>query len=257
MKLQPEVFNDYIEMYKKNGYKFAVEEKRNNKKICFENQIIRKKKNVTVKQVRSKKAQSLIGQVKKQANQYILKNNFQIPIVHNYYFATQKNTDIYKELENGTQLLHIDVKHCYWRIAYNFGIISKNLYKRYATDKDMKLIRNIALACLVSQTKKTFYNFDGNNKSEFSVTEDISIYQLIYRNIRYTAYNLLGYLFLKLQNFAYFYRIDGILILDNTKAQKTVCEYFENQGFNYEINKCYKLNDTQFYNIDKEKTVLL
>lgn len=132
---------------------------------------------------------SLFANVKKSINKHLLENSFDIDKIEKKYDSTFTNRLLFDSLPIGTQFDYIDVKHCYWRIAYLNGYISENYYKKILENPDLKIYRNMALSCIIAPKSVEYYE-DGLLVNV--IEEDTSIYHTIYENIRFKAWNIFG-----------------------------------------------------------------
>ena len=163
-------FND-VEKFKENlvGRKltFQVERKRNEtsflvngKKIAKANQ----KNSVNTANVKNKKLiLNIFASVKKSINRYLEKCNFTYDKKEKIYDSSFINRILFDELPNGSVFYYIDVKHCYWRIAYLNGYISESYYNKILKDPELKLYRNMALSCIIAPRIIDYY--ENNNQA--------------------------------------------------------------------------------------------
>jgi Na+/phosphate symporter len=73
---------------------------------------------------------SLFANVKKSINKHLVENGLEINKIEKKYDSTFTNRLLFDSLPIGTSFYYLDVKHCYWRIAYLNGYISENYYKK-------------------------------------------------------------------------------------------------------------------------------
>jgi len=124
-------FND-VEKFKENlvGRKltFRVERKRNETSFLVNGKRIAKanqRNSVNTSQNHnSKLILNIFASVKKSINRYLEKSNFTYDKKEKIYDSSFINRILFDELPNGSVFYYIDVKHCYWRIAYLNGYIS-------------------------------------------------------------------------------------------------------------------------------------
>lgn len=213
-----------------------------------------------MKALHSGRGRSVIGNVRKSVNAYIINHNFNIPPVELMHAPTSSFPDRFKAMQNGEEFFYVDIKHCYWRVAYLMGLIPKNLYVAYKDSDDHKITRNIALSTLASTRKREYYEARqpherGYPESKLLYTiECVSDhYKQIYTNIRYTAYNLMGSIFMEVERDSLGYHIDGIFVTEESLG--TVRTILKNRNYNYRTIKCSKLNNQEYlYNGDETKT---
>jgi hypothetical protein len=254
-------FND-VEKFKENlvGRKltFRVERKRNEmaflvngKKIAKANQ--RNSVNTSANQ-NSKSILNIFATVKKSINKYLEKNNFEVEKKQKIYESSFLNRILFDELKNGTTFYYIDVKHCYWRIAFLNGYISESYYNKILKDPDMKLFRNMALSCIIAPRIMDYYK-----KGNFinTIQEDTQLYQDIYENIRFTAWNIFGKLCFekigKENTIGYF--TDGIMVFE--KDVNLVKTTLSRAKLQFKVVKCIKVKHKHYMNTDTSKVIRL
>lgn len=198
-------------------------------------------------ELKSKKARKLMRLVRSSVTRYIKKNNLSVTEIKKEYPVVFTNRLFWESIPDGTEFYIIDAKHCYWRIAYLQNYIGETLYKNYAEDKEMKMVRNISLAILNSYHKKEYYR-EGEKLIE--VECDISLYSRVYNNIRYFSYNLCGQIRNALDDACFAYRTDGVFLLKPglTRAKKI----FEANNLLYKIEKCVKIDNKTYSVSDGE-----
>jgi hypothetical protein len=172
---------------------FLVQRKRNEMNIYVEGKRIAKfrgKNSMSgVDKEDSKHILNLFATVKKSINKYIVDNDFQIPVIPKKYDSVFTNRLLFDQLPIGSEFYYVDVKHCYWRIAYLQGYISEYFYLKVLDNPELKIFRNMALSCIIAPKKMEYYT---NGKLIWEVEEDTDIYNQIYENIRFTAWNIFG-----------------------------------------------------------------
>lgn len=229
---------------------FTIERKRNEiifvsngKKIAKANS----KNTVNSKTEEKGNILNLFANVKKSINKYIIKNNFDIKPTQKLHDSSFTNRILFDSLPKGFVFYYVDVKHCYWRIAYLNGYISENYYKKILLKPDLKIYRNMALSCIIAP--KTVEYYEGGELINI-IEEDTTIYQTIYENIRFKAWNIFGTLCFdkigKEKTIGYY--TDGIMILseDLDKVKATLTR----NKLQYRITKCIKTKDRQWMNCD-------
>jgi hypothetical protein len=234
-----------LEIYKSNLIRrkktFCVEAKRNEKYVKLNGKKVAKlKNNTSVKTLvreDSMKVLNLFASVKKSINSYLVKNQFDIEKIDKKYNSSFRNTHLFNSMPIGTEFVNVDVKHCYWRLAYLMGYISPYYYDKVLNQPDMKLWRNMALSCIIAPKKVEYYV---KGESVHTITEDTRMYEQVYENIRFYAWNLFGRLchekIGKEKCLGYF--TDGILIYpEDLPKVKTVLARHKLQ---YRVIKCEK-----------------
>ncbi len=189
------------------------------------------------KDLHTKEARRLMGQVRASVTRYIKKKNFVVPAIKKEYPVVFTNRLFWESIPDNTEFYIIDAKHAYWRIAFLQGYINEKLYLKYADNKEFKTVRNISLAILNSTIKKEYYSY-GDKICE--VVCDTGLYHQVYDNIRYFSYNLCGEIRNKLDDSCFAYRTDGVFILKPGLARAK--KMFEDAGLFYKIDKCAKID---------------
>jgi len=228
---------------------FVIERKSGNRSIFINgHRYTSQRKKAYMKEVNSKTGRSIIGNVRRHVNDYVRRHKFNIKEVELKHKSTMTYKARFKDLPDGQKFYYVDIKHCYWRIAYLIGVIPKGLYNKYRDD--YKLTRNIALSTLVSQPQREYY-IDGELINTITCENDI--YKKIYKNIRYTAYNNMGSIFEAVNDHSLGYHIDGIYVLEPGLAE--VRRLLKNRNYPYRTINCEKLNDKEYrYGEDEVKT---
>ena len=190
---------------------------------------------------------NLFASVKKSINKFILNKHLQIEPITKKYDSSFTNRILFDSLPLGTTFYYIDVKHCYWRIAYLNGYISENYYKKILEKPDLKIYRNMALSCIIAPKTVEYYD---KGKLINAVEEDTGIYQTIYENIRFKAWNLFGSLcFEKIgKEKTIGYYTDGIMIMSEN-VDKVKATLSRNK-LQFRITKCIKTKHRQWMNCD-------
>jgi len=224
---------------------FIIEKKRNTTNIISNNKIVGICRDYSVKNnSRELKKQiiTLFGQVQKQVNKHIVEQDFNIPTIIQNNSPVFSNYPLYNSLKTDESFFYVDIKHCYWRIAFLQGLITEKLYEAILLRDDMKIFRNMSLSCIVAPKSREYYS---KGKLIQEIEEDREIYQTIYNNIRFTAYNLMGEIQNKLGNeFLIGYRTDAIICLEDVLADVT--EVILKNNFDYRVNECFKVDNKHF-----------
>ena len=251
-----------IEKYKENlctrKLSFFVERKRNEtsfllngKKIAQADQ--RNSVN-TSKKEDAKSILNIFASVKKSINKYLQKTDFTFEKKTKIYDSSFVNRILFDNLPLGTKFYYIDIKHCYWRIAYLNGYISESYYNKILQQPELKLYRNMALSCIIAPKIVDYYE---NGKFINTIKEDTQVYIDIYENIRFTAWNILGKLCYekigKENTIGYF--TDGIMIFE--EDINVVKSTLARAKFQFIINKCIKVKSKHYMNCETNKVVRL
>lgn len=190
---------------------------------------------------------SLFSQVKKCINKHLmhqLKNNTNIDIVESTHPSQYFNRLLFYEMADGEEFYLIDVKHCYWRIAYLKGYIDKKVYESVIKNIDpkFKLWRNMSLSCIIAPKRVQYYV---NGRDKGLIEEDTTIYKIIYSNIRFTAWNLFGKICDRIgKENVLGYNTDGIMVFQ--KDIPKVTSSLAQNKLKYTLKKCYKSGFNKF-----------
>lgn len=177
--------------------------------------------------------------LKKQAIKYFIKNKNVIVPIEKKHIVVFRNGRLYDSLENDAEFYCIDIRHCYWRIAYLIGWISKGIYEKYINQKEL---RNKSLGS-IQASKKVIYVKDGIVINEFE--ESNELFKILYTNVRHTAYNVVGDIAKSIGlNCVLKYNMDAIFIFekDISKVQK----WFNKNKLFYKIKLCNKVDNIQY-----------
>jgi hypothetical protein len=246
---------DNLKQFKKNllarKVPFTIERKRN-EVIFISNgkRIAKAESKNTLSHAKSEETRnilSLFANVKKSINKHLILKGFEINQVEKKYDSTFSNRLLFDSLPNGTSFYYIDVKHCYWRIAFLNGYISENYYKKILLNPDLKIYRNMALSCIIAPKSVEYYE---NGKLINVIEEDTGIYHTIYENIRFKAWNLFGSLCFekvgKEKTIGYY--TDGIMVLTDDVAK--VKATLSRNKLQFTMTKCIKTKHRQWMNCD-------
>lgn len=246
---------DDLDIYKLNLIKrkksFSLERKRNEMNIFCDGKHIAKFKNKNsinhLGKDDGKVILNLFATVKKSINKYLLDSNFKVQRVHKKYDSTYTNRILFDELPIGSEFYYLDVRHCYWRIAYLKGYISEYFYLKVLENPELKIFRNMALSCIIAPKRKEYYR-EGNLIWE--IEEDTRIYNDIYESIRFTAWNIFGTLaFEKIgKEKTIGYYTDGIMIFKEDIP--LVRSVLARQKLQFSIVKCKKVEHRYYLNTE-------
>lgn len=239
-------FNVAVTQMCKKFKTFVVEKKRAKVRIFGSDGVVmyfnqKKKNDAFKKEDNYREIVSLIGNVQRSMDKYIQEKDFDIPKIQAKNTSYFTDRDLYRSLPKDIRLAYVDISHCYWRIAYNDKIISEKLYQNVLKKPHLKTYRNLALSCIIASVKREYYKC-GQKLNEIS--EDRKPYRIIYDNIRYTSYNLVGDVYRKYQKKALGYRTDAVIVFP--EIAKKVKEIFEKNNFKSKITYIRKYDDTHF-----------
>jgi hypothetical protein len=231
---------------------FNVESKRGDKNIVINGKktakLSRRNSIDYLDKNESKKIVSLFASVKKSINRFLFKNDFSIAEIEKKYGSVFVNRGLFDALPIGTQFRYVDVKHCYWRIAYLKGYITKYYYDKVLEKPDLKLFRNMALACIIANKQVEYFK---SGMLVATISEDNSLYECVYRNIRHTAWNLFGSLaFEKIgEDNCIGYFTDGIMVFENDL--KKVTTVLARHKLQHRIILCEKTAHREYVYVDE------
>lgn len=197
--------------------------------------------------LQNKTARNLLKTVRASVTRYIKAVDYQVPVIEKKFPSIFTNRFFWQSIPVNTDFYIIDAKHAYWRIAYLLGYISKKIYNNYAENKELKTVKNIALAILNSTHKKEYFV---SGKKIHEIECDNSPYKQAYNNIRYFSYNLCGELRNSLDDSCFAYRTDGVFILK--PGLHDAKKIFEKHNLLYKIEKCVKISDKSYSTADGE-----
>ncbi len=184
---------------------------------------------------------NLIRIVHAQVNKHIKSKGFLIDEVPHVFSSINIKKALYSTYPDGYCFYHVDIKHAYWRFAYLLGYITYATYTKYKDDPDYKLARNIALSTLSTKKKRKYY-------SQGKFINQILSYDIcswtIYKNIRYSTYNICGEINKMLGDKCLAYRVDGVIILG--EALSIVKEFMRINKLYFKVIECQKANDFQY-----------
>lgn len=241
-----ESFNNYVNFIIKMGKPYSFRVRNGFKEIIWDkvnNMGGRYKCYLTPEQLKNL---WVFGLVKRDVKKQLIKN--QPPILLSQYSKVSKNYDSYRDLETGELFYGTDMNHAYWRVAFNEGYISKKTYEKLLVP-EYKLLRNKALACLVSQD--TVKYFDENNNLLSVEYLDKQELEAAYRDIRNKTYKLLRDCEILLGDNFIKYSTDCIYYKDDLRS--VVESYFVANGIEFKTFECFKMDNTYFMEIDEPK----
>lgn len=186
------------------------------------------------------------AQVAKQINKYIEEEGGSIEPIEQRHPSSYTNHDKWSKMRVGAEFYYVDVKHCYWRIAHALlGYITQRLYDKALAMEDFKRQRNMSLSLIVAPKKWLYYV---NGEPALLVEEDKTQHEIIYANIRHTAWNIMGDLMLLLGQMCIGYRTDGIMV--TRLALRGTKDYLDSYNLYYTVKKCKKADDRHY--LDEE-----
>jgi hypothetical protein len=244
-KIEGKVFGSYIKSFSDQKKTFIVERKRSIKTIIIGSKYIilqRNKNQLKNQKVKKSKITSLFAQVAKCVNAYIIKSGLTVKKVKQKSTSSYTNRRKYREMKDNAKFYYVDIAHCYWRVAFLQNYISENLYKTVLNTADLKLYRNMALACIVAPKGREYYI---RGVKVMEIYEDKSLHRIIYDNIRFTAYNLMETIKREVGEHCIAYRTDGIMV-DSKKGLEMVKKLIKENNFDYTVTECTKIDELSY-----------
>ena len=113
------------------------------------------------------------------------------------------------------------------------------MYESILEKPHLKTYRNMALACIVAPASRDYYI---NGEKVLEIEEDKNLHRLIYDNIRFTCYNLMGDIASVVgEEYVIGYRTDGIMVLPEKREE--VISLIQEQDFMCTEKKIIKVDD--------------
>jgi|WetSurMetagenome_2_1015567.scaffolds.fasta_scaffold255057_2 hypothetical protein len=192
-------------------------------------------------------ARKIMTETRSSATRYIRKHLDSIIPIERKAPVTYINRELWISMPVNSIFYLCDANHCYWRVAYTLGYISKKLYLKYCDNPEFKTLRNIALAILNSSIKREYFR---KGKLTHSISCDISLYQQLYTNIRHYTYNNSGQVLDKCPELCIAYRVDGVYVLP--KGLNATMTIFKKNNLLYKTQKCIKIDSNNYSTADGE-----
>ena len=195
------------------------------------------------------------GQVKRQINNFIKKQDYNIRPIENTHPVREK-TNKHEDIKIGDRFLSVDIRNCYWQLMYKFGYINENLFEKYNLNEDYKKQMLMSLTITVSVKTKQFY-FDTfiPHTPDLEVDCENQIYQVLFDNVRYTTYNIMGDIANNVLGGDFInYNTDGIYIKLDKKELSKVVKALNKQGLRSRTTICEKISKTEFRKVNDIKS---
>lgn len=244
-------FNKIEGILKTRGIPYYVEQKRSTVILfeCGRAAYQMEKPNIALSDLKGKEKfyiLSIISRVKQQATKY-LKNNPDYEIVRQRHSAVFRNRPLYDRIEE--DFWEVDIKHCFWRIAFLRNYINEKLYLEVLGQGDrLKQYRNMALSCMVAPKMRRF-SIPGQ-EPRFD-TENTEGHKHLYDNIRLSSYNMMGDILYEVgEENVITYRTDGIFVTH--KVLSRVCKKLRRMGMFYTIRRCTKHGNNEIKSVDQK-----
>jgi hypothetical protein len=199
----------------------------------------------------------LFNMVRKDANMFIKdKKRIILPTKH----RTQEfNKHLEEEdpiVDMEVPIVGMDVNHAYWKIAYNFGIISERTYLKGLDTTSMqiklarghidsvtykqyeKILKGARLAALSTLGAPKIFNIikDGELTDKTITVGGSKILQDTYRLIRYTCFDYMQQCKELLGKYDFiYYKTDAIYFLDHPVNRMVVKEFFKDKGISTKL----------------------
>jgi hypothetical protein len=133
-------------------------------------------------------------------------------------------------IRGGREIVMVDIKACYWTIAYHAGIINEKTYYKYLASKEMRLFS-------IGNLKKSKRSamMQGGRVIKGTETEEKNPHEWVWNYVVYVAYEL----FTKINNAigrnAFMYKTDCVYA--SPEHLDTICEILKEEGFDYKVEK--------------------
>jgi hypothetical protein len=244
-KIESKVFGGYVKSLADQRRTFIVEKKRSVKSILIGTKyiILQKNKNqLKNDKVNKTRITSLFAQVAKCVNAYIIKSELTVKKIKQIGTSSYTNRKKYRLMKDDAKFYYVDIAHCYWRIAFLRDYISETLYKNILETEDLKLYRNMALACIVAPKGREYWI---RGEKILEIYEDKTLHRIVYDNIRFTAYNLMDIIKKEVDEHCIAYRTDGIMV-DSKKGLEMVKKLITEHNFSYTVTECTKIDELTY-----------
>lgn len=191
-------------------------------------------------------------QVKNQVKDYLLKIK-EPAAIEAKHSTTGRDHKAFKEIKDGEAFYSVDINHAYFQVLRKLGYITEEFYDLYKDQEQYKQAFIFACSWLESKAKVYSYRMGilmkviDKSKSEKGL-------KVIYDNVRHTVQNLLGEIYEQIGSGAVAYLTDEIFI--KKEALPFVKEYFRNAGYEFKINICRKISDTELNRANKKSLKL-
>jgi len=252
LKLEQKDFNGFVKELKDRKSKFIIDRKRTVSSVIMGGKFfaLSRNKNHIGKDEKKTEIISLFAQVAKAVTSYIEKNEFNVEKIPQRHPSSSTNRIKYSKMKIGSEFWYVDVSHCYWRIAYLRKYITPKLYENVLKKPELKIYRNMALACIVAPRRREYYD---NGKMLLEVSEERTLWKRVYDNIRFISYNLMGDISKQVEKNFIAYRTDGIMV--TKPALSKVKKLLSESGFDYTVTRCIKIDDGHYYYGKKVKKI--
>jgi hypothetical protein len=235
-----------------NKETFSIEKKANKRSVFIANQrrgMLYTSEKLVREHFSHKTNLRVIPEVHKQIDSYILRQNMIIEEIPKDYTSMKRDSKAFKDIEPGTRLMNVDIRHAYWRMALNLGYINREVYNKYV-HPDFKLTRNIALSTLASRQEREIYV---NGEFQYNIECFNAMRQTIYKNICRSTCNLTGELHELLGDASFGYRIDGVLVVRNDEVINFCTDYFRKNKVLSEVKVIEKVDDRTILEVKNGK----
>jgi hypothetical protein len=170
-----------------------------------------------------------------------------------HYYSFDKNRALWANLKQGFRFYEIDIAKAYFQSAYRLGYITKKTYNLYSEQDGYKQAMREAITWLGTAYQKQYYNIKGLPKEEcYTIKCDIKANQRIYDNVRNTLHNFIfdAVTLIGWDDFIY-YTIDSVAFAPD--KLHLVKKLFDDNGWQYKVRECYKLNETTYIKDNQER----
>lgn len=133
-------------------------------------------------------------------------------------------------IRGGRELVMVDIKACYWTIAYHAGIINEKTYYKYLGSKDMRLFS-------IGNLKKSKRSalIQGGRIISGTETEEKNQHEWVWNYVVYVAYELFTKINDTIGRNAFMFKTDCVYA--SPEHLDKICEILKEEGFEYKVEK--------------------
>lgn len=188
-------------------------------------------KNVYVHQKTYSKTLFLFGMVRSDAKEFI--KNKKIGYYDYEMYPIYKESEDLDEFQNAV-VECTDVNHCYWKTAFNLGIIKEPTYQHGLRDIDgIKETRNASLAVLAGS--KTVHKYSKGERVSEELKVDVDLVR-VYEMIKFKVAQMMYEMAEILGKDFVMYRTDGIYY--NPKRRDEVHRFLMSKNHEFKFFNC-------------------
>lgn len=148
-----------------------------------------------------------------------------------YRTTFYKNAGLFTDylMKDGREVVEVDIKACYWTVAFNSGIISEETYNKYEDSKELRLIAIGNTNKSTITTKKR----GGQNIGEHAIEKNF--HRWVWNYVVYKAYEIFEKANAKTKKNVFLFRTDGIYVAP--EHEETVKQVISKMGFEFRVTK--------------------